>query len=756
MNGVITMKTVLQHDARDCGAACLSMIAAHYGLKQPISKYRQLTKTDRIGTTLYGLVDGAAAIGLSAQALSGSVEELEAGIQSGEVPFPFIAHIISEDALFHYVVVFGRKNGKWIVGDPAKGTVRIPFAVFSQVWTGNLIVFQKTERFHPGNHTRCSFFKFFSFLKGQYGRLTGILAISLVTAAIGILGAFVFQVVIDDYAFGVQSLLDTSQMQTHPEDTRDHTGETGAIHLLEDALEGTADSGLTVIFAALIGLYLFQAAIQCVRGYLILSMSKTIDLRLSLSYYNHIVDIPVSSAAMCQTGEYLSRFSDAAIIRQAISGAAVTLLLDSIMVAACGCVLFLQNRTLFFVSLMVVVLYAGIILIYRGPVERSNRRVMERNAGLQSFFKESIDGLETVKAACAETQVKKKTGEKFREFLDAVVCSGLISMSQDTLADTLEMVGTVIILWIGFSMVLADRFTVGSLLTFNALLAYFTEPIKNLIELQPTIQTAMVAADRLNDILDLEAESAGESGEELPRVETWAFQDVDFRYGNRELTLKKVNLTVRRGERIAIVGGSGSGKTTLAKLLLRFFDPERGSILLNGEDIRSIRLDALRQGIAYVDQNTFLFSDTIRNNLKLGKADATEEELRWACEISQADEFIRRLPLGYDTPLDENGANLSGGQRQRLAIARALLKKPQLLILDEATSHLDTITEEGIKHTISHLRQDMSCVIIAHRLSTVKNCDRIYVMDQGEIIESGTHEALIGRNGKYASLWNAQ
>ena len=426
------------------------------------------------------------------------------------------------------------------------------------------------------------------------------------------------------------------------------------------------------------------------------------------------------------------------------------------MVIACGIILYMQNARLFLVSLLMILFYAIVVFTFRKPLERGNRRVMERDARLQSYFKESIDGVETVKAAHAEEQVRAKTSGRFYCFIDAGLKNSVLSASQDTIVGAIELIGTVIILWLGFSMALAGQVTFGSVITFYALLAYFTEPIKSLIELQPTLQTAFVAADRLNDILELKSENM-EAGEAPPdKVDSWEFRNVSFRYGNRELTLHDVSLSVRRGEKIAIVGESGSGKTTLAKLLMRFYEPEEGDILAGGQRISGFSLAGLRQSIAYVDQNTFLFSDTIMNNLRLGNETASEDEVRRACEVSRAAEFIEKLPMRYETPLDENGANLSGGQRQRLAIARALLRRPQLLILDEATSNLDTITEAGIKNTIFHFDDDLTCIIIAHRLTTVKGCDRIYVMHEGRIAESGTHDELMDAGGIYRRMWDKQ
>ncbi len=648
--------------------------------------------------------------------------------------------------MLHFVVVSHMKKEQVGLSDPARGLRKLSLDEFSELWTGYVVNLRKTPEFVPGNHHRNNLLRFGALLNGQYARLLGVLLLSLVISAVGIVGAFAFQLVIGE------SVPDSSPSPGG----RDAALAEGLAGASQRVAEWTSASVLGAVFGSLIALYVVQAVIQVLRGYLIFAVSKRIDIRLLLSYFNHVVDLPVSSSSLRTTGEYMSRFSDAGAIRAAISGVTVSLVLDATMVIGCGIILYLQSGPLFWVALVLVILYVIVLLVYRKPIEKTNRTVMESNSMFQSFLKESIDGAETVKAAGAGDHVKQKAEGKFLGFANAIVRAGMVGVSQEALSEVVQTVGTVVVLWLGFSMVASGEIGLGTLITFYALLAYFVQPIKNLVGLQPEIQTALVAADRLNDVLDLQTEGLPTEGQRIENVERWDLADVRFRYGNGELVLRDASLTVKRGERVAIVGASGSGKTTLAKLLLRFYSPESGRITADGIPVEVMSLSSLRDAIAYVDQNTFLFADSIKNNLTLGNVDVTDEEIRDACRASHADGFIAELPMGLDTPLDENGMNLSGGQRQRLAIARALLKRPQLLILDEATSSLDTITEAGIRDTVFGHGGDLTCILIAHRLTTIQECDRIYVMDRGRVIEQGSHEELVSRGGEYARLWDKQ
>ena len=317
----------------------------------------------------------------------------------------------------------------------------------------------------------------------------------------------------------------------------------------------------------------------------------------------------------------------------------------------------------------------------------------------------------------------------------------------------ISAVSIVVLLWAGAYLCVENVITLGALFTFYYMIDYFLNPISNLIDLQPTLQTASVAAERLNDVFDSEMEDVGQISD--LNVTDIQVKNLRFRYGNREEVLKGIHMHIQKGQKIAIVGESGCGKTTLAKLLLRFYEPESGNIYINGQNITNYSRLSIRNRIAYIPQNVFLFSDTIKNNLKMVDEHVTDEEIERVCKLCKADAFIQNLPLKYDTILEENGSNLSGGQRQRLAIARALLSKPDVLIMDEATSNLDTITEKAIYEVLHTVLKDTTCIMIAHRLRTIKNCDYIYIIKDGSIVEEGTHNMLMSNNSLYSSYYNS-
>lgn len=312
-------------------------------------------------------------------------------------------------------------------------------------------------------------------------------------------------------------------------------------------------------------------------------------------------------------------------------------------------------------------------------------------------------------------------------------------------------------MWFGGSLVLKGEVTIGELISFNALLAYFIQPIGRLINLQPQLQEAIVASDRLGEILDLELEK---SDDESIKPETLAgcisLENVSFAYGMRDNVLNDINISIHNGEKIALVGESGSGKTTIAKLLMGFYKIDQGKIILNNYYIDDIDKETLRSKISYISQDSFFFSGTIKENLEFVGDDVTYEKMVDACKKAHIHEYIESLPLKYKTPLEEKGSNLSGGQRQRLSIARALLKKPEILIMDEATSNLDSITERAIQRTLEECTENVTTIVIAHRLSTIKKCQKIYVMDKGRIIEEGSHRELLDKGGYYYRLWTEQ
>ena len=711
------LKCILQNDETDCGPACLAAIFGKYGLKVSIAKIRDIAGTDRQGTSACGLVKVIEHYGFEQK-----VVEADKNALTQKLPLPAIAHVVIDNTLLHYVVITKIKDNTVVVSDPAKGSVRYKKEDFLKIWTNVLILIAPTKESQKGNKKESTLSSFFRLLISQKWLLLRIFILSMILTSIGIITSFYYQVLMDNI---VPSL---------------------SIEMLN------------YVSAITLSLFLVQICLNFFRGLLIVKLEQNIDIPIMLGYYNHALILPMKFYSMRDTGEIISRFNDASSIRDIVSEASLTIMMDTIMAVVGAVVLFNSNKLLFLISVVMLILYGIIVFVYNKPIKKINRKIMEMNSKVTSQFVETINGIETIKAFNQEDNEKEKTDKLYKKFLKKVFNGGVLSLSQQTITMFVAVVGELVILWVGVAYVIKGELTLGELITFNALLGYFIEPIKNLINLQPSIQTAVVAADRLGEILDIAPEYSSEQGKANNKIEfeKILISNLDFRYGTRDLVLKNINLEILCGEKIAFVGESGSGKTTLAKLFIRLYEQEKGSIKFDSCDIREFSINQIRNSVSYISQNTFLFSGTIKENLLFGNSNTNDNDLSRVCKMCELEEYINSLPLKYNTRIEENGKNLSGGQKQRLAIARALIKNPKILIMDEATSNLDYITEKTIENTINKFSANMTTIIIAHRLSTIKDCDKIFVFKDGQIVETGNHSDLLKQRGYYYQLWNGQ
>ncbi|QWB99711.1 peptidase domain-containing ABC transporter [Mycoplasmatota bacterium] len=709
---------VKQHDIKDCGAACLSTISKTYDLKLQMFKIREIAGTDSYGTSVFGLVKAAEQLGFTAKAIKGTRENLLT-----QFPLPAIANVLTEDNIQHYVVIHKINEKKVIICDPAKGLRKLSFDDFAGMWTGYLVILKPSYNFKKRNETKGSFTRFFKMLTPQKGLLINVFLMSVVLTIFGIIGSFYFKFLMDE--------------------------------IIPYGLEKT----LHIVSLAFVGLYLLNVILGAFRSHLLMYLSIRLDIPLMLGYYKHVTKLPLNFFSSRQIGEITSRFQDAGIIKDVVSGAALTIMLDTIMVIIGGIILYTINPTMFLISVIIAVLYAVLVYAFIKPFKRIQRRSMEQGAKVSSQLIESIHGVETIKAYNAEDSASLETESRYIKSVLIGKKGGILGNVQGSMIGAVEAIGGLFILWYGALMVIRGEITLGQLLTFNALLAYFLSPLKNLIGLQQQIQSAVVASERLSEIIDLELEyGPDEKKKYKPEIikGNIELKDIDFRYGSRRLVLNKLSLSIKKGESIALVGESGSGKTTLAKLILHLYKAEKGEIKIDDMDLESINKECLRNHIGYVSQDVFLFSGSVEDNLFLGQDSVNYSEMKQVCELLKIDEFVQALPKKYQSPLIEGGSNLSGGQRQRLAIARALLKQPSIIILDEATSNLDAKTEEAITEVLFNQYKDLTKIIIAHRLSTIRKADKIAVMDQGEIKEFGSHKELMNQKGFYYSLWVSQ
>lgn len=481
------------------------------------------------------------------------------------------------------------------------------------------------------------------------------------------------------------------------------------------------------------------------------------DMRDQL--YGHLQRLPLGFFDRVKTGQLVARvFTDTNQTKEIITYAIADALRQAVSMVAFVTALFIISWKLSLLALIVAPLFLGFLKPMLWRLRRGYRSAYDAQGELTSMLQETASGARLVKAYAAENVEYERFKETNRTFYKQMVRAERIRLLSSPLSEILGSIVTLVIVWVGAQFVFSGELTAEAFLTFLTISLRLQLPIKTLTTFPAHAQVAMAAGDRFFEILDTSIEPVSAAGRDLRGFEREVvYEDVHFQYDSDESVLRGVSFKVKRGEVVALVGPSGAGKSTIVDLLPRFYQPHRGRISVDGVDIAELRLDSLRNLLGVVSQETVIFHDTARANIAYGGLDRySQEEIEAAAHAANAHEFIERLPDGYDTLLGDRGVRLSGGQRQRIAIARALLRDPPILILDEATSALDTESERLVQGAIDRLMANRTVIVVAHRLSTIQGADRIIVLDDGRIVESGRHDDLLARDGPYRRLYELQ
>ncbi len=708
---------IKQHDITDCGAACLVSVAAHYNLQIPIARIRQYAGTDKRGTNVLGIIEAAQKIGFEAKGVRGDLDSLF------KIPKPAIAHIITKNQLHHYVVIYEVNKSYITIMDPEDGKLhKKTHEKFTKEWTGVLILLLPQENFVAGNEKVSVYNRFWILLRPHKFILIQALIGSVVYTLLGFSTSIYIQKLTDFVLLGGNARL------------------------------------LNLLGVIMICLLVLQITIGVFKDIFLIKSGQQIDARLILGYYKHLLKLPQQFFDSMRVGEIISRISDAVKIRTFINDVSLDLAVNFFILIFSFGLMFLYYWKLALIMLLVIPLYILIYYITNKLNKKTERTIMERSADLESQLVESLNSVGTIKRFGLENFANIKTETRFINLLQIGYKSALNSIFSGTSSNFIAQLFTVILLWSGSYFVIEREITAGELLSFYAIIGYFVGPVASLIDSNKEIQNALIAADRLFEIMDLEREEMDKTIElKKEKIGDIRFQKVSFSYGTRVDVFNEFNLTLEKGAVTALVGESGSGKSTLISLLQNIYLIKSGRIMIGDIDLKYIENESLRDLVSVVPQKIDLFAGNVVQNIAVGVYAPDMDRILKICTDIGILDFIENLPNGFGTYLGENGATLSGGQRQRIAIARALYKQPEVLVLDEATASLDSSSESFVKKTIERMRnQNKTIVLISHRLSTVVNANKIVVLEQGRILEEGSHKELYDQKGAYFKLWQQQ
>ncbi|MEM9807422.1 MAG: peptidase domain-containing ABC transporter [Cyanobacteria bacterium P01_D01_bin.56] len=706
---------VEQQSTADCGVACLAMAARYWGKRMSLNALREIAGTGRDGTSLRGLVKAAEVIGFESRPVRASLDRLN------NQQCPFVAHWQGE----HYVVVYRIQPQRILIADPAKGRQWISRQAFLVGWTGYALLLEPTAQLQTLTTESKQSLGNLMGLLWPYRTLIGqIVLTSLLIQMFGLVTPLFTQVILDRVV--VQRSVVT----------------------------------LNVFAMGLLMFGLWQIGLVTVRQYLLDYFSNRLDLSLLSGFVQHTLKLPLKFFDFRHVGDITTRVEEGQKIQLFLTRQLVIVWLDVLMMVVYIGLMAYYNWRLTLLVLIFVPLIALLALGATPLLRRVSREIFNADARENSTLVEMMGGISTVKAVAVEQEVRWRWENDLTQLLNARFRGQKLANALQASSGVINSLGSTALIWYGAYLVIQNQLTIGQFFAFNMLIGRVIGPVLALVGLWDEFQEVTISMERLNDVFSATPEeSRAGTMLQLPPIQgEIKLENVTFRYAEDEErnTLENLSFEVAMGETVAIVGRSGSGKTTLISLLQGLYHPTSGRISVDGHEIRHIAPHSLRSQLGVVPQECLLFSGTILDNITLYRPNYTLEHVVEVAKLAEAHAFIQALPLGYNTKVGERGATLSGGQRQRIAIARALLGQPRILILDEATSSLDTESERRFQHNLAQISRDRTTFIIAHRLSTVRQVDRIFVLDQGVLVEQGSHEQLMAARGLYYHLAQQQ
>ncbi len=702
-----------QHDQSDCGVACLLSVLKYHGGNKSLESLRELSGTSKQGTTLLGLFQAAQKIGFKAEAYECDTEFLQKQNQ------PSILHVIIDNRLKHYVVCYGFVNGKYLIGDPGKGLVEYNKDQLKVIWQSRSLLelvptidLEKDSQIRKG---KWSWLKLL--LKEDLGLLSAIFVLGLVIALLGMVMAVFSQKLIDDIlpSGNVQKLI------------------------------------ISLVLVAI--LLAARGGIGYISGFLGIRQGKDFNNRLIGRFFESLLYLPKSFFDNRRIGELVERMNDTARIQTTIASLVGDLLKNFLLVIVGEVVLFVYSPLLGALSLMALPLFGLISWRYHQQIVAAQQEVMAANAHKSGNYVNSMQGIDAIKANHKEKEFATLNRLIYGHYQEKIVGLGRLGISLQWAAEMASVVISITLVSVGSWLILTDKLTIGELMAVLGISGSIFPAIVSLAFANISLQGAKVAFDRMYEFSSIKPEYAANrenNSTELKTVSPVEVKGLSFRFPGRKQLLKDISLSVKQGEMVALLGESGCGKTTFLNILQRFYEPEQGEIWVNGQPAKQMAIPAWRQQIGVVPQEVSLFNGTLIENIRLESGQEEMQQCIEFCIQSGFHRFFVEFPQNYGTLLGEQGINISGGQKQLVGLARALWRKPKLLILDEPTSAMDRNTENFVLRLLASLKTTTCMILVTHRVKIARCADRIYILENGQVKTKGNHHELMKSENLYS------